>query len=244
MATIDRIAHTNRWRSRALAEKATLALGLLGVALVLPPWPTAAAVLAVAAGAAMIGAGVPPRAWAGAMAAPLGFVLTGAATLLVTIGDHGIALAPDGLGAAAALTLRASAAASAMLLLALTTPATDLVAGLARLKVPAEIVELALLVYRFLFVLSDTFLAMQAAQEARLGHVGWRRRIRSSGLIAANLLPRALDRAHRMEAGLMARGWDGGPLRVLTPRRPVSPAAFVAIAVVLGALVLLGIVTR
>ena len=244
MTIIDRIAHTNRWRGRSLAEKVLLALGLLAVALTFPPWPTAVATTAVAAAAAMVGARVPPRLWAGAMAAPLGFAVTGAATLLVGVGDGGVHLTADGPALAGALLLRTTAATAALLLLALTTPASDLLAGLARLRVPAEIVELALLVYRFLFVLAGTFAAMHAAQEARLGHVGWRRRIRSSGLLAANLLPRALDRAHRLEAGLAARGWDGGALRVATPRRPVSPTGLAAISATLTMLVALGVATR
>jgi cobalt/nickel transport system permease protein len=243
-STIDRIAHSNRWRSRSLVEKCVLAFGLLVVSLAFPPWPTAVAVFVVASAAAVGAAGVPLRTWGLALAAPMGFVLTGAATLLVTVGTDGVGIAPNGLGEAAALTLRAGAASAALLLLATTTPATDLVAGMARLKVPAEIVELALLIYRFLFVLSDTLAAMQTAQEARLGHVGWRRRIRSSGLIAAALLPRAIDRAHRMEAGLAARGWSGGALKVLSPRRPVSAAGLGGVAAVLAALVVLGVATR
>lgn len=240
MSTIDRIAHTNRWRGRSLLEKSLLAFGLLAVTLAFPPWPTAAAVFVVASAAAIGGAGVPARVWAKALAAPLGFVLTGAATLLVTVGGDGLGLAPNGPVEAGALVLRAGAGAAAMMLLATTTPATDLVAGLARLRVPSEIVETALLVYRFLFILADTLVAMQAAQEARLGHVGWRRRIRSSGLIAAQLLPRALDRARRMEVGLAARGWSGGPLAVLTPRRPASPVGLAGVAAILSALVLFG----
>ena len=243
-STIDRIAHSNRWRSRSLVEKSALAFGLLAVSLAFPPWPTAAVVLVVAVAATVGAAGVPVRAWALAMAAPMGFVVTGAATLLVTVGADGLGIAPNGLGEAVALTLRAGAATAAMLTLALTTPATDLVAGLARLRVPAELIELALLIYRFLFLLGDTLATMQAAQEARLGHVGWRRRIRSSGLLAANLLPRALDRAHRMEAGLAARGWSGGPLRVLTPRRPVSAAGLASVVAMLAALTALGVATR
>ncbi len=243
-STIDRIAHSNRWRSRSLLEKCALAFGLLAVALAFPPWPTAGAVFGVALAATIGAAGVPWRAWGLAMAAPMGFVLTGAATLLFTVGGDGIGIAPNGLGEAAALTLRAGAATAAMLTLALTTPATDLVAGLARLRVPADLIELALLIYRFLFLLGDTLATMQAAQEARLGHVGWRRRIRSSGLLAANLFPRALDRAQRMEAGLAARGWSGGPLRVLTPRRPVSAIGLAGVAAVLTALTALGVATR
>lgn len=243
MTPIDRIAATNRWRDRALAEKALLGLGLLGVALLAPPFPTALAVLVVATLAVTAGAGVAVATWARILAAPLGFVLTGAATLLVTIGPHGVALAPGGLAAAAALTLRASAAVAGLLTLTLTTPATELVTALRRLRVPVEIVEIALLTHRFLLVAGDTAQAMNTAQAARLGHLDWKRRIRSTGMLAANLLPRTLDRAQRMERGLAARGWTGTSLAVLSPARPVSPRRLAGVVATLAALALLGIAT-
>lgn len=241
MTPIDRIAATNRWRDRSLAEKALLGLGLLAVALLAPPWPTALAVLLVATLAVTKGAGVGVATWAKILAAPLGFVLTGAATLLFTIGDHGIALAPGGPAAAALLTLRASAAVAGLLTLTLTTPATDLVAALRRLRVPGEIVEIALLTHRFLLLAGDTAQAMTTAQAARLGHDGWKRRIRSTGMLAANLLPRTLDRALRLERGLAARGWSGASLTVLTRSRPASPVRLAAIGGLLAALAVLGI---
>ena len=240
MTPIDRIAATNRWRRRSLLEKSVLAFGLLALALALPPWPTAAAVIVVAALAVTRGAGVPVRVWLRSMAAPLGFVATGAATLLVELGPDGLRLAPDGVTAAAGLALRSTAAIAGLLTLALTTPATDLVAATRRARVPEEIVEIALLTYRFLLLLGETAEAMNAAQAARLGHVGWRRRIRSAGLIAANLLPRAVDRARRLEIGLSARGWSGGPLATLTPPHPVSPRGLAATLAVLAALAGLG----
>ena len=241
MTPIDRIAAINRWRDRPLAEKALLGLGLLVVALVAPPWPVAPAVFVVATVAVTAGAGVGVATWAKILAAPLGFVLTGAATLLVTVGEHGIALAPGGVGAAIDLTLRATAAVAGLLTLTLTTPATDLVAALRRLKVPAEIVEIALLTHRFLLIAGDTASAMTTAQAARLGHDGWKRRIRSTGLLAANLLPRTLDRAHRLEQGLMARGWSGASLTVLTPSRPAALTRLAALAGLLAAHAALGI---
>ena len=139
--TIDRLSQTGRWRRRAVAEKSALALGLLALALVLPPWPGAALVLAAAWGLALVGAGIPAGDWLRLNAAPLGFVLTGAATLLVELGPDGIRLAADHGAQAGALVLRAGAAAAALLLLAATTPAPDLVGGLRRLGLPAEIAQ-------------------------------------------------------------------------------------------------------
>ena len=105
--------------------------------------------------------------------------------------------------------------------LALTTPAADLVGGMRRLGMPAEIAEMSLLMYRFLFLLTDTAEAMNAAQTARLGHVTYGRHMKSLSLLIANLMPRAFARARSLEVGLAARGWRG-ELRVLSPVRSAS----------------------
>lgn len=233
MTGSDRLAHTSRWHNRPLAEKALLAGGLLLLSLLLPPWPGGALVLATALGCTLA-AGTPVVAWARLALPPLAFVATGAATLLITLDGDGFALARDGGLRAADLGLRAAAALASLLLLSVTTPATEIVHGLRRLGLPAEFAEVALATYRFLFALSDTAAAMQNAQAARLGHVGWRRRIRSAGLLAAALLPRALDRAQRLETGLAARGFDGS-LRTLSKRRPACPAGLARIGLLLAA---------
>jgi cobalt/nickel transport system permease protein len=234
MISSDRLAHTSRWRTRSLTEKALLALGLLALALALPPWPGGALVLAAAIGAALA-AGTPPVALARLSLGPLAFILTGAATMVVQVDANGLGLSAAGAQQAALLVLRALAAVASLLLLTVTTPASDLVQGLRRLGLPAEVAEVALTTYRLLFVLLDTASAIHASQEARLGTTGWRRRIRSTGLLAGALLPRALDRAHRLELGLAARGFDGS-LRTLAPHRPVSRRALAVIALLLVAL--------
>ncbi|MBF0134311.1 MAG: cobalt ECF transporter T component CbiQ, partial [Magnetococcales bacterium] len=47
MTAIDRIAHLNRWRHRPLTEKIVLALGMLLLSVVFPPFPVAVIVLVV-----------------------------------------------------------------------------------------------------------------------------------------------------------------------------------------------------
>ncbi|MBC7906645.1 MAG: cobalt ECF transporter T component CbiQ [Rhodospirillaceae bacterium] len=230
MIACDRLAHTSRWRTRPLAEKALLSLGLLALAVTLPP-AGGALVLGVALTAALA-AGTPPLALLRLIAAPMAFILTGALTLLVEIGADGIHLSATGATQAAALVLRALAAVVSLLLLAVTTPASELVQGLRRLGLSAEVAEVALATYRFLFVLQDTAAAIHATQTARLGTTGWRRRIRSTGMLVATLLPRALDRAHRLEVGLAARGFDGS-LRTISPTRPAQGRRLALVAVLL-----------
>lgn len=242
MSPVDRTAHLNRWRFRSLTEKTLLALGMLLLDIALPPWPVAGVVAGVMTLAALAGARVPVRVWLACAAGPTGFLLAGTLSLLLQIDTHGIALAPGGLEAAAGVAARSEAGLSCLLFLSLTTPASDLMAGLRRLGVPSEITEVALLTYRFLFLLADTAAAMNAAQAARLGHVGLRRRLRSLGVLVANLLPRALDRARRLEVGLSARGWNGD-MRVLSRPGAVSLPGLAAVLLVEAGTAAMGVLT-
>lgn len=240
VGTLDRAASLSPWRNRALAEKALIGFGFLALALVLPPWPGAVLVSLAVLGFTFLGAGVPVQLWLATAALPLGFLATGAAMLLVKVGAGGLAFAPEGLPQAAALAARAMAATFCLMFLAMTTPIADLFGGLRRLRVPGELVELALLTYRFVFLIADEAAAMTAAQRARLGHSSRRRWLRSSAIVIANLLPRALARARRMETGLAARGWQG-EMRVLTPQVPACKRRLALVLASLVAVALAGV---
>lgn len=234
VSIIDRAACLNRWRNRALAEKVLIGLGFLALAVTLPPWPGAVLVAGVMVGFTLWGAGVDPRLYLQVAALPMGFLATGSLALLFQIGGGGIGLAPNGIALAAGLSARAMAAVTCLLFLALTTPAVDLMAGLRRIGLAPEIVEVATLTYRFVFLIGEAGAAMTVAQRARLGHSTRRRWLRSTALVIANLLPRAMDRARRMETGLAARGWRG-EMPVLSQRRPASARTIAAILALQGA---------
>ncbi len=141
--------------------------------------------------------------------------------------------------------LRSWAAVSCLLFLAMTTPLATLVSQLRRLKVPGAIIELMLVIYRMLWLLSDVFHRMRVAQAARLGYSGLRRSMRSTGMLAASLLGRIMNRASRLETGLAARGYQGD-LNVLSEDRPLSLRWIVLtvasqVALVVVSLVLVGV---
>ncbi|WP_158516000.1 cobalt ECF transporter T component CbiQ [Pararhodobacter sp. CCB-MM2] len=221
MTLMDRTANTNRWRNRSLAEKLLIGLGFLLMSVTLPPWPAAPMILICVLAFTFAGAGVRPRLWFRIAVLPLGFLAAGSLTLLVQISTDGLTFAPDGVERVTELSLRSFTAMSCLLFLALTTPAIDLVQGTRRLRLPEELLDIALLTYRFIFLVGDEAIAMTRAQRARLGYSTRRRWLRSSGQVIANLLPRALARAHRMERGLAARGWQAG-LATLSRPRPKS----------------------
>ncbi|MBM7442752.1 cobalt ECF transporter T component CbiQ [Streptomyces sp. HB132] len=233
MLQIDAAAHSSRWRRRHPVEKAVLGLGFTVLAISLPPWPGAALIL-VAALAVLLGpAGVTVRHLWRAYRVPLGFCVTGAATLLVEVGGPGglVGLAPGGPVRAGELLLRTSAASLGVLLFAFTTPMSDLLPRLVRAGVPAAVVDVALVTYRMSFLLLDSVRRIREAQAARLGHTTRAASWRSLAGLGATAFVRAFDRAARLQQGLAGRGYDG-TLRVLVPEARVS-VRFVAVSVTL-----------
>jgi cobalt/nickel transport system permease protein len=155
-------------------------------------------------------------------------------------GTVGPTVTDRSLGDAVDTLAHATAGTAAVLLLAATTPMTDLLAWARRRGVPQPVVDVAGLTYRMLFVLLATLGAVREAQVARLGYVDRRTTLRSAGMLAGTVLARSFERARRLEAGLAGRGFEGD-LRVLDDERRTSPR-FVAVTVAgLAALALVGL---
>ncbi|MFJ7987352.1 cobalt ECF transporter T component CbiQ [Streptomyces sp. NPDC096351] len=238
MLPIDAAAHSSRWRRRHPAEKAFLGFGLTLCAVGLPPWPGALLVAAATLAVLLGPAGVPGRALWRAFRIPLGFCVTGAVPLLFEVGGPGgfVALGPDGPVHAGELLLRTASASLGVLLFAFTTPVSDVLPRLVRAGVPAPVVDVALVMYRIVFLLLDAMTRIREAQAARLGHTTRAATWRSLAGLGATAFVRAFDRAQRLQSGLAGRGYDG-TLRVLVPARAVSRPFLAATGGLLAALV-------
>lgn len=252
---LDDAAWASRWRHRSTLEKAVLSLGLLAVAVASPGWVMSLVILAVCVVIALVWARVPARGYLIALLAPVSFVLIGAAAIAVHIGsapdDAVWAWGPfsataDSLLRAATVSARSIAAFSAMLLLAATTPVSDVLAGLRRIRVPEVLIDIAGLMYRMLFALLSASSAIREAQAARLGYSSGLTARRSFGMLGGAVLMQAWNRARRLEAGLAGRGYTGS-LRTLAAPHPVSIpfiAASVLVVVALAAASVLQVIVR
>ena len=107
-----------------------------------------------------------------------------------------------------------------------TTPPLRLLGALRALRLPAILVAIVMLMYRYLFVLVDEAQRMLRARAARSASIGpksggpvvWR--AKGAGGMAGSLFIRTLDRSERIYLAMLARGYDGsirqrdsGPLR-------------------------------
>jgi cobalt/nickel transport system permease protein len=237
---VDDAAWASAWRTRSPLDKLALCGGLVVCALVLPVWPGSVLVALAAVVLALGPARVPARTFGRAVRWPLAFVAVGAVTAVVTVDGGGLGWAPGAAARAGELVGHSLAGGAAVLLLAATTPMTDLLDALRRLRVPAAVVEVAGVTYRMLFVLLHSLRTIREAQTARMGHSTWRRSYLSSGALAAAVLTRSWDRARRLQEGLAGRGMEAG-LAVLPEARPSSRGFLAATAAGLAALVAAGV---
>lgn len=165
---------------------------------------------------------------------PAGFLLAGTGAIAFSIsssnfpmlwGWHwngyffGITL--TGLKLALLVFARALGAVSCLYFLMLTTPIEEIALQLQRLKVPSILVELMLLIYRFIFVLWENAVTIHTAQAARLGHVDWKTGLRSLASLVSSLFIRSLYRADNLHLALVSRCYTGN-IAVLEEEIPHS----------------------
>ncbi len=129
-------------------------------------------------------------------------------TPLFWIGDAAASL--EGVVKAGEIALKANAVVLALLALVGTLESTTLGHALARLKVPAKLVQLLMFTVRYLEVVNREYCRMRNAMRARAfvlrGNMhSWR----SIGFLLGMLLIRSLERADRIMDAMKCRGYTG-----------------------------------
>ena len=230
MFMLDWYAHNSRLRTAHPTEKALFALLCLGPAPYFSREVISLAIILLQSMIFLFYLQIPLRFYVKLMLMPLAFLLPGclavaleivpaqagivpaqadAMMLILPLGSLTLGISPGSFSLAANILLRSLAALSALYFLTLTTPFAQLGWLLRKAKIPAGAVELALLTYRFIFVLADTAHSIYTSQSTRLGYSCQRNSLKSLGLLAAGLLIKTLERSRLMHAGLVSRCYEG-----------------------------------
>ena len=132
---------------------------------------------------------------------------------------------------------RALGAVNCLYFLSLSTTMPEILSVLRRARVPSVITELAVLIYRYLFVLLSVYQSMKDAAASRLGYSGFARSIRTTGAVYGNLLAASFRRAGACFDAMESRCYDG-EIRFLEREKPVTlPAALLFGSLLAGAAV-------
>lgn len=107
------------------------------------------------------------------------------------------------------LFTRIMAAVTLASLLAFSTPMIEILETLRLCRMPGVIVDIADMMYRYVFILQDTAHTMRCAQLSRMGDQGsWAHRIADTGRIACGIMIKSLDRSTRVYQAMLARGYS------------------------------------
>jgi cobalt/nickel transport system permease protein len=207
---------------------------LLIVTFFVSPFPWCIAIALVVTLAATVGARIPAWSWLGVLSVPVSFAILTTLGILLQIdtagGGFSLGFDWSGLPFAGGLLLRSVAAISCLAFIGWTTPLMELIPVFQRMGIPTVLIDLALMIYRFLFVTATTLGEMKRAQSWRLGRADYRSRMRALSMLASGLFLRCVQRARRLEDGIEARGYQGR-LWVLAPRHAASPVVITGILV-------------
>lgn len=115
---------------------------------------------------------------------------------------------PDGWTKFGILVGKSTVCLATMIVLANTTPFSEVLRVARRARVPALLVTTIALLYRYLFVLVEEAQRMQRARQARTFRPRSRReRWQMLGALAGELFVRSTERAERIYTAMCARGW-------------------------------------
>ncbi|MDR3570049.1 MAG: cobalt ECF transporter T component CbiQ [Syntrophobacteraceae bacterium] len=198
--------------------KTCVLLAAVVVVSVLIGWPLAAGALFTALGL-MFTLRLPLKKVLLRMCVPFGvgwLVLVSLAfstghTVVATIGFCGFSLPLylEGISLGFLIMLRILAAVSLAMLLSFSTPMIEILATLRLMRVPALILDLAEMIYRYALSLGEVGATMRKAQRARGGEgLPWHLQARDVGIVAGNLLVKSFDRSVRVYKAMLARGYD------------------------------------
>jgi cobalt/nickel transport system permease protein len=150
---------------------------------------------------------IPLKYYAALFGSALLFFAASLPALAIELREGSLAWSDSGLHTAVQVLFRATACLSAMLFVILTTPMAQLFQVLRKIGIPSLVIELMLIMYRFLFLLLETAREMMMAQRARGGHSGFKRKLRDTAMLVTRLFAATMQRYHGLARGLTARGF-------------------------------------
>jgi cobalt/nickel transport system permease protein len=222
---IDTLAYSNRLRHLPPSQKLWFALVLLLLALV-THYPVQICIFGWMSIWIAIYAGIPHRIYGAMLLGVSVFLMTSLPAIIIEYASNispeiqsdalwqmqvwggQIYLSHRGSIRALELIIRCWASTSVLFFIVLTIPAIDLATTCAKIGCPPILIELSLLIYRFIFLLADTAQTIVTAQISRGGYRTPKLRMNSLNLLVRQLIRRTVSRYRQLSLGVMARGFE------------------------------------
>ena len=241
MIVIDKLCYQSKLRYVNASEKFVYAVLTLILCVASRSVLTAAVVFFVNVWLTVAKGGLPLARYGKMLLIPAAFLLVSTAALVVNLSRVPLDAFAFPMGGwyltgstasvleALRLCCKAFAAVTCLYFLSLTTVMTDILGVLRKLHIPGLVIELMMLIYRFLFLLMETASAIITSQNSRLANRDYRTKLRSFGGMGSALLVRSIKRSGALYDAMEARCYDG-ELKVLPEERPAKKREILFIA--------------
>ena len=217
MIIIDKLCYRSKLRYVSAAEKLLYAVSSLMICVLTRSY-AAALIVFIANGILTVGKGkIPLSCYVRLLMIPIVFLIVGTGAVFlnlskvpmdafaVPVGEIYITASRESAFWAVNLFITALAAVTCLYFLSLNTTMTDILGALRKMHMPRLLIELMMLIYRFVFILLHTASAIMTAQEARLGNRDYRTQLRAFGKMLTALFFISLRKANALYDAMEAR---------------------------------------
>jgi cobalt/nickel transport system permease protein len=218
---LDCIAQQSAFRYVHPGTKLFLALGSLVLCLVSPS-PLIPLVSGIIISLLLIVPGrLSPVLYGKVLFGPAVFVIMSAVVLLFMLGGgdviwqfhpvsgFGLSITTGALSMSILVLCRVFGCSVSLFFIVLTTPMTDLFNGLKRVGIPIELIDLMMIVYRYIFIMYDQAVEIWQAQVMRLGYSKPKEAIRSFSMLCGMLFVSSWNAGEDLIQAMDCRCYDG-----------------------------------
>ena len=136
-------------------------------------------------------------------------IFFGVGTHILELGIFNLGITSDGFDTGFLVFARIMGGFSCLAFLALSTPMTEIFSVLKDIKIPQIVLEIAMLMYRYIFVFLDEAINMYHSQETRLGYSSLKKTYKSMGMLASNLFIKTWMKGEQTYMAMESRCYDG-----------------------------------
>ena len=177
---------------------------------------------------------VSPRFYSKLLLAPMGFAAAGILIIAFFSGSgqdllsfkligYPLSIKADGLELALLVLSRSLSGICCLYFLALTTPMIELFAVFKASRLPESLIELTMLIYRYIFVFLEIAFSIMYDQTIRLGYSNFKRSIKSIGMLTSTLFIRSLEQGDKLFIAMNSRCYNG-KMNVFEVHKPIKAA--------------------
>lgn len=255
MITIDRLSYQSKLRYVNTGEKFIFSISALCFCIGTRSIILALFVLFIMGIFTVLKGGIPFIQYLRLMTIPLVFLLLNVCILGLSIrktplevfsisfGSWYLTASYDTLHYAIQIFITALASVSCLYFLSCNTTMTDILTLLKKIHCPSLIIELMLLIYRFIFVLLECANAITISQHSRLGNKDYKTSLSSFGMLVSNLFIRTIKRSNSLFDAMESRCYNG-TIAVISEEYPPKRKEVIGLILFELLLLFLAVITR